>query len=318
MKATKALAILSAAALLTSSAVTASAATAAETSGADKTGTIKFDPGDWEVSDGNLLFYIWDDTGDTTLYATKDGWIENDTFGSKKKTGGTLLADGTFESFEFTIPEGHDLRVVFVNNENYAYTYDCLLTEDALGDTARRTGTTVLPYFGAEKECEEVKFEKSGLTTPLSINDEGEVVGSSISKNSSAAKVIAQYVAQHLGASIFDDPFTTGTIDKLYSELGTTADEVWDEYCKLDPDEYWNYNQNAAKGMIRPTGYVAPAEGTIELIGFEWSGYGDEVYVFAYFVDLHNPEEIYDMEEPIIEDPKIIKEPSATAKHTQM
>ena len=72
------------AALLTVSlsAVSASAASVdAEPSGAR--GTIKFDPGDWESS--KLQFYIYDTTGETKMYATKDGWVEDDPWSDETK-----------------------------------------------------------------------------------------------------------------------------------------------------------------------------------------------------------------------------------------
>ena len=295
MKATKTISLLCAAALLAGvpTALDASAAQADRVASSGETsGTIKFDPGDWDVSAKRTCFYIWDDTGAQTMYATKNGWTESNPWGSKK-TCGTETEDGLIESFEFTIPEGHDVYLIVFNSESGVQTYDCLLTEDAFGDTAKRTGTTSPSYDGAH-QIEEIKFEKSGLTTPLMILPDGRIVGESVSKNNSKEKIAAEHVARNIGSSS-ERTLTPEGAAEIFEQLGVKADDVWAEYCKLDQNKYWNYNERAAKAMIRPTGYT-PESGEV-LIGFDWYiGYNYENNrADADFVDLENPGELSDI-----------------------
>ncbi len=72
------------------------------------------------------------------------GWVVENTWGSRKKTGGTPVEgeDVVLESYEidFTGREDHNIFVIFYNNQKGEQTYECVLTPNALGRTAYITG----------------------------------------------------------------------------------------------------------------------------------------------------------------------------------
>ena len=220
--------ILAALLMVSTAAIAASAEeVAVETSG-DATGTIKFDPGDWDSK--KILFYIWDDTAG--LKATKDGWVSEDTWGSKTKIGGTKLDDGTFESYEVTIPEGHDVFVIF-HDPARAQTFDCVLTPDAIGDTARLTGEILENPVDSEQRASAVRFDNSGLTSKLCITSSGKVQGETITPTMDVAYDVAKFIFKYQGTNekITGDPVVTeATVNNAISAFGTDAASVWEKY----------------------------------------------------------------------------------------
>lgn len=168
------------AALLTVSLYSVSASAASvDTEPSGARGTIKFDPGDWESS--KLQFYIYDSTGETTMYATKDGWVEDDPWSDEtkiesEKIEGTKLTDGTFESFEFELEEGHRAAITFYDPDTECQTFEQVITSDAFGDTAR-----LLPYEKDEEfpdyvpQFREAKFDTYHL--PPDRTNDGKVFG---------------------------------------------------------------------------------------------------------------------------------------------
>lgn len=233
--------------------VTAEAAGAqatVETTG-DATGTIKFDPGNWNSN--KIQFYIWDETAEPHLHLTKDGWQEDDPWGSNKKIGGTKLDDGTFESFEFTIPDGHDVFVIF-NDPDKGQTFDCVLTADAFGDTAERTGEICENPVDSEKTAEAVRFRETGLTSKLCITSSGKVQGETITPNMDPALEVANFVLGYLGKTekISGEMIVTeDSVANAISAFGTDANAVWEKYQTLSDKE--NYNADEAKKVIKPT-----------------------------------------------------------------
>ncbi len=231
-------------------AVSASAdETAAETSG-DATGTFKFIP-DWEAS--SIYFYIWDQTAEPIMYATKDGWTENGTWGSKK-TKVEKGDDGSFESFEITFPEGHDLSVIFYDMNTGNQTYDCVLGAEAIGDTAEVTGEFLEAPADGEPTARTVKFKNCGLTARKRITHSGEIEGETITPYMDTAKEVASYVLKGLGGTdpLTDEPYVTEEkVANAIEEFGTTANEVWTKYLTLEGED--NYNAEEAKKVIKPT-----------------------------------------------------------------
>lgn len=219
-------AILAAAMIVAAASTSISASAAAveeETSGA--TGTIKFDPGDWNSK--KIYFYIWDDqTGEC---ASKNGWTADNMWGSKK-IAGKKLDDGTFESYEFEMPEDHDLFVIFYDPDKGAQTLDCYINADAFGDTAKRTGEILENPVDSEKSAFPVKFEKSGLTTKLHITSSGKIQGEIITPNMTPAKEVANFIVNNYGA-----------VDKVTSEPVVTLDGIKAALTafKVTPDQVW-------------------------------------------------------------------------------
>ena len=140
-----------AAALIVGSAmpITAQAAEVdVEESEAAAKGTILFDPSGWndvtEIKD--VLFYIWDETDGK--FATNKGWTDQNTWGSRNKLSGTKRNDGLYESYEFELPEGHEVSLIVYNSKTSEQTLDCKLTKAVFGDTASlQTKKVANPYY---------------------------------------------------------------------------------------------------------------------------------------------------------------------------
>ncbi len=225
-------AILAAAMIIAATSTSLSASAAAvdeETSGV--TGTIRFDPGDWNSK--KINFYIWD--GTTNSHASKDGWVDADTWGSKKIKG-NKLDDGTFESYEFEITEGQDLYVIF-HDPDKGQTFDCVLDASAMGDIARRTGEMMENPVDSEKLAEAVKFEKSGLTSKLCITSSGKVQGEIITPNMVPAHEVAVFMSKYIGTKeklSGEDVVTADTVKAALDAFGVTKDEVWEDFQTIE------------------------------------------------------------------------------------
>jgi LPXTG-motif cell wall-anchored protein len=216
-------------------------------------GTFTFDPGDWNSN--KVCFYIWDTSTTPTTYATKDGWVEENTWGSKKKTGGTKQDDGTFESFELEIPDGHEVYVIFFDPDLGAQTFDCVLTGDAIGDKAVRTGEMLENPVDSEKQAEAVRFENSGLTAKLCVTSSGKIQGSTITPQMNCAKEVATFVFTYLGQTeklSGEQIITEDSVANAISAFQTDADSVWAEYQTFEGQE--GYNPDEAKKFIKPSG----------------------------------------------------------------
>ena len=201
-----------------------------ETSGVK--GTIKFDPGDWNSN--KINFYIWDDT--TGLKASKDGWIDDNTWGAKKKIGGTKLDDGTFESYEFDITPGNSVYVIF-HDPDKGQTFDCVLTETAFGDTAERTGEILENPVDSDQKAEAVKFKNSGLTSKLCITSTGKIQGETIPASMDPAKEVATFIFKYQGTqdkNTKTDVVTPEVLREAVQKFGTTAVNVFAAYKALE------------------------------------------------------------------------------------
>lgn len=222
--------------------------TVTETSG-DVTGTFKFVP-DWDAE--YIHFYIWDVTADPVMYATKDGWTEKDTWGSNK-TKAAKSEDGSFESFEITFPEGHDLSVIFYDMDTGEQTYDCALAPEAIGDTAEMTGEYVTAPADSDPSLRQVKFKNSGLTMRKRVNHDGSIEGETITPYMDPAKEVATYVLKGLGGTdpLTKEPYVTEEkAANVIKEFGTNANDVWTEYLKFEGQE--KYSADEAKKVIKP------------------------------------------------------------------
>ncbi|MBQ1389027.1 MAG: leucine-rich repeat protein [Clostridia bacterium] len=192
-------------------------------------GKIYFDTGEWNSD--NILFYIWDET--TGMYASKNGWVNEQTWGQKKKIGGKKLDDGRFESYELDLTEGHNVFVIFHDFNSGAQTVDCVLTPDALGDTAKFTGDILQAPQDGTPPLREVRFENSGLTTPLRITLTGDIVGETILPNTNPAYEVAKFIFKCQGKTISSSNQPTVTVYSVFEAIDrfkTNADDVWAEY----------------------------------------------------------------------------------------
>ncbi len=210
----------------------AGAAVAVETSG-EATGKIRFDASSWNSK--KILFYIWDDT--SGLKASKEGWVSEDTWGSKNKIAGEKVEgeEGIFESYEFTIEEGHDVYVIF-HDPATAQTFDCVLTPDALGDTAELTGEILENPVDSEQRAMAVRFKNSGLTSKLCITSSGKVQGETITPNMDVAYEVAKFIFKYQGTKekiSNADVVTQETVDAALNAFGTNGADVFAKYTAI-------------------------------------------------------------------------------------
>ena len=158
-----------AALLVASMGAFAASADEVETAASGASGTLKFDAGNWNSD--RICFYIWDATESPAKFATKDGWVDTQTWGSKKISS-TRGEDGLFESYEFEIPEGHEVYVIFYDLNNGYQTYDYLLTPDVFGKTAVKSDETLLAPQDGRRAPEYVDFVGSAAADKKDTKDE--------------------------------------------------------------------------------------------------------------------------------------------------
>ena len=193
--------------------------------------TIFFAPGDWNSKN-----------------ATQNGWSDSNSWGSKK-TYGTKLSNGTFESFEFDMPENHDIIVMFMDPDTKKQTFACYLDSAAYGDTARRTGKLYINDQDDERFDDEVKFDRTGYTCPLTFHFTGVVQGTMLTKYMVPAEEVANYIYDNQYSYDMSCAITTTKIADGIKKFGTTAKAVYDAYMKLYANETY------AKRLLFPENY---------------------------------------------------------------
>ena len=202
----------------------------------DATGTIKFDMGSWNHED-QVCFYIWDSTNGQ--FASNKGWTSTNAWGSKKLLGTPVEGqDGIVESYEITIPEDHNVFVIFHDKTTGEQTYDCVLTPDAIGDTAYMTGVMFENPADSEKQAIEAKFKNTAASGPyLQVTSTGNIVGDTKAPNDDPAEKVANYVLNGYGVK---DPESGETAKSCLDEdtLQQLANDLGVKYVHVeDPDE---------------------------------------------------------------------------------
>ena len=215
-------------------------------------GTFKFDPGDWGSE--SIMFIIVDETEDPVKFATKDGWVTEypeDT----SVIEGTKLPDGTFESFEFEIPDERIIYLEVLDPFDITHdTFDCNLTKDAFGDTATLTGTSVVSVIDRNTKMPEIEFKNSGLKSRLYFDYDGNIIGSQINPyNTDGAGQVAIFV---YGFSRHTDEngncvVTPEKVAAAIEAFGTNADDVFKAYKEFEGYDD-RYNEDFARSVIYP------------------------------------------------------------------
>ena len=216
------------------------------------TGTFFFDPGTtWDSE--RIDFYIWDATSQPTMYATANGWVDSDVWGSKK-TKGTKLEDGTFESYEVTLRDDHEYYLILHDPNTDAQTLDCVLTPEAFGDTAEFITDEIYESpTDSEGVLFPIRFRKSGLSDKMKITPMGTVQGHTITKFMDPAKEVAEFINKYYGATIklTDEPIVTKeTVANAIEKFGTNADDVWAKY--LEITDHGDAEKAEVKAVIYP------------------------------------------------------------------
>ncbi len=197
-------------------------------------GKIFFKMGDWDHTDV-VLFYIWDST--SGLYATKNGWQDANTWGSKKIMGMPVdLEEGIVESYEFSIPEGHDVFVIFHDQTTNNQTYNCVITPAVFGHTAHMLEEQIESPVDSKKTNIVAVFDDvEGCGPQLTITSIGNVVGEVLPPNTDPATVIAQFVIDTMGKT--DDEgnpiCTPEKVANAIQKFGTTPEASFEAYAKL-------------------------------------------------------------------------------------
>lgn len=256
----KIISILCTAALLFSAVMPASAAQAVlevtkdAGDNQENVGTIKFDPGDWNSE--KISFFIWDESEDDVKAATKDGWVDIDKFpeDNYELVGGKKLPDGTFESFEFEIPDGHVVFMQFFDPDRDKWTYDCVLTKDALGDTASLTGKSVKWRESDDYSFDEVKFKDSGLTTRLYYNWNGDLIGEQIHPNLDRVTEVAILIygfSNHIDEATGKTVVTPERVTAAINAFNVSREDVMAKYRTFEGYDD-RYNEEFAESVLFP------------------------------------------------------------------
>ncbi len=235
---------------------TAGAEVSAETAADEDKKTFFFDSGNWNSQ--SINFYIWDTTkGD---YATgNNGWVSDNTWGSKKKLGGTAVEGkpGVFESYEvdFSGRENDAIYVIFHDPDSNAQTFDALINTSVYGHTASRNGVTYENPEDSKKTAEGVNFDGGdGLGIAKVITSTGKIQGDIIHPSLDPAQIVADYVFKYQDNS--EANVSKESVQNAIAEFGTTADAVWEKYQTKSGEA--DYADKEAKGKE----FIAPTSGS--------------------------------------------------------
>lgn len=205
----------------------------------------------WEEGDV-ISFVIWDATNNT--YCTSDGWSDEVSWGSKKTYGTPVEGNPKLvESFEFSLPENHDVFIVVKNVTHGGETIlQSTLNKTAFGDTAY-----LYTYPNDLYENTSLKFKNADCGPCMDITDNGEVIGEYLTENDKSrdTKKVAKYLYNSLYSLYsrdIDKGCSADKIFKLINRFQTTSNNVWDVF-KNAYDEANTDNEYYAD--IRKTAY---------------------------------------------------------------
>ena len=211
-------------------------------------GSIYFDASKWGSS--RIQFYIYDVTETPTKFATKDGWVEDDPWGSDKIEGFDC-GNGRFSSFDLKIPDDHEIYVIFCDPDTGSCTYECVLTVDAVNDTAEITDK-IETAPSDDPQIRHAKFIGSKLSTRLGITSTGEITGETIHPCSDRANDVAKFILNCLGKTNKSsaEVVTAETAANAIAAFDTNAENVWAKYQTFSGDE--RYNETGARAVLFP------------------------------------------------------------------
>ncbi len=217
-------------------------------------GTFFFDMGDWDHSH-KLCFYVWaKNAAGETRHFYNGGWQDGDNWASKKIVGTPVDGqDGIVESYEIEFADGWDYFVIFNDKDSGDQTYDCVLTKDAIGKTARMTGKLIENPVDSEKKCIEADFEGVDSCGPyLQITSTGNIVGNAKASLDNGANKVATYVFKQIGMTDKSGEQCV-TVEKVMAAIqafGTTPDEVIAEAPKFANEEGFAEKVEAVKKLF--------------------------------------------------------------------
>ena len=232
---------------------TAGAEVSAETAADEDKKTFFFDSGNWNSQ--SINFYIWDTTkGD---YATgNNGWVSDNTWGSRKKLGGKAVdgKPGVFESYEvdFSGRENDAIYVIFHDLDSNAQTFDAIINSSVIGTTASKSHIIYENPADSDKTAEGVQFDGgNGIGVAKVITSTGKIQGDIISPTLDRADIVAQFVLNYLGTKDDNgnDVVTPQSTANAISAFGTTENDVWSAYQLYSADE--RYNEEEGKKVIK-------------------------------------------------------------------
>ena len=177
-----------------------------------------------------ISFVIWDATNNT--YCTSDGWSDEVSWGSKKTYGTPVEGNPKLvESFEFSLPENHDVFIVVKNVTHGGETIlQSTLNKTAFGDTAY-----LYTYPNDLYENTSLKFKNADCGPCMDITDNGEVIGEYLTENDKSrdVKKVVSYLFRSLH-KLYDMGIDMGCSPSKVQELiyvfKTTQEELWNEF----------------------------------------------------------------------------------------
>ena len=206
--------------------------------------SIYFRPDGEKLSaDNTILFYVWDAT--TNKCATKSGWVDDNTWGSKRKTAGTTEeVDGEklVKSYNIDIDSSHDVFVICYDMTTGNQTYDCVLTSAANGKVLTVTGNLLENPEDSEKTCLEAAFDGvEGCGPHKVVTSSCHVVGTAVTVNDKPVQQIADKVNKYLTDT---ENWTFDNVQAVIKAFDVTPDAVWAAY------EATHGADDAAKAVI--------------------------------------------------------------------
>lgn len=128
--------------------------------------------------------------------------------------------------WSYEIPNGSYDQVIF-SIDTGAQTFDLVMTDDNIGDTAiTDKNTTIENPMDSNKTAAKTTW-KSGKNGPhLGITSIGNLVGEVLCPTENGATVVANFIKNYL--TVNPDNVTAEVLANLISQTGTTAQEVYD------------------------------------------------------------------------------------------
>ena len=205
-------------------------------------GCIYFDASEWGSKE--IDFYVYDVTDDKIKFATSDGWIEEDPWGTKKIRGSDC-GNGLFSSYALDLVDDHETYVIISDPDNGHQTYECVLTVNCITGTATLTDEQ-LTAPSDSPELRHLTFPGRGNSTKLVIRPTGEIFGETVHPNADHEEPIAEFILKNLGTPAV----TPENIAAAINAYKTTPELVWWKYTSYSSSE--GYDEKGAREVLFP------------------------------------------------------------------
>ena len=196
------------------------------------------------------LFYIWDATSGQK--ATKNGWVDGDTWGSKKLQGTEAELEGEtlVMSYPIEIDSSHDVFVIINDTGTGMQTFDCVLTSAADGKILEITGNMLENPVDSTKEAIEAAFiDAEGCGPHKVVTSSCHVVGTALAAHDNPVQDIADKVAKYVCEEASAD-WTYEAAQDVMAQFQVANTDVWDVFVEGYGEDYDADQIAAAKKVI--------------------------------------------------------------------